>query len=84
VLNFVTLPLTFLSASLISTALMPPWMRAASRLNPVNWAVEAARAAFAPPGAWGAAAADVALLAAFLAAASAFATWAFAAYRRSA
>ncbi|MCL6596753.1 MAG: ABC transporter permease [Firmicutes bacterium] len=84
VLNFVTLPLTFLSASLMSTALMPAWMRAASRLNPVNWAVEAARAAFSPPAAWGAAVGDVALLAAFLAAASAFATWAFAAYRRSA
>jgi ABC-2 type transport system permease protein len=85
VLNFVTLPLTFLSASLMSERLMPAWMRWASRLNPVNWAVDGARAAFAAPtGQWGTLAEDLVLLAAFLVAASAFATWAFVAYRRTA
>jgi ABC-2 type transport system permease protein len=84
VLNFFTLPLTFLSASLMSTALMPPWMQLASRLNPVNWAVVAARAAVAPMSAWAPLLPDVAWLAAFVVATSAFATWAFVAYRRTA
>lgn len=44
VVSFVTLPLTFLSASLMSSALMPAWMQEAARFNPINWAVEASRA----------------------------------------
>jgi ABC-2 type transport system permease protein len=83
VLNFVTLPLTFLSASLMSTALMPRWMQVASRLNPVNWAVVGARAAVAPFSAWAPLLPDVAWLVAFVIAMSAFATWAFVLYRRT-
>jgi len=83
VLNFVTLPLTFLSASLMSTALMPRWMQVASRLNPVNWAVVAARTAFTPMAAWGPLGPDVLWLLAFVVATSAFATWSFVAYRRT-
>ena len=83
VLNFFTLPLTFLSASLMSQALMPPWMQVAARLNPVNWAVVAARASFGPSSHWGPLGADVVWLLAFTVATSAFATWAFVAYRRT-
>ena len=41
--NFFALPLTFVSTTLINSQLMPHWMQVASRFNPVNWAVEAAR-----------------------------------------
>lgn len=83
VLNFFTLPLTFLSASLMSMTLMPPWMQVASRLNPVNWAVVGARTAFAPMSAWAALGPNILWLIAFVVATSAFATWSFVAYRRT-
>ena len=43
VINFFGLPLAFLSATFMSAQLMPTWMQAVSRANPVNWAVSAAR-----------------------------------------
>src|SRR3954471_5342673 len=46
VMNFVVLPTTFLSSMIMSRDLMPPWIRATSRFNPVNWAVTAARDGF--------------------------------------
>jgi ABC-2 type transport system permease protein len=46
VMNFVVLPMTFLSSMIMSRNLMPGWIKSASRFNPVNWAVTAARDGF--------------------------------------
>jgi ABC-2 type transport system permease protein len=43
--NFLLLPLAFLSPVLIEPALMPNWMRLLSKLNPVTWAVDGCRVA---------------------------------------
>ncbi len=42
-MNLLLLPLTFLSGAFMSTNLIPRWMQAAARLNPINWAIELAR-----------------------------------------
>lgn len=55
VVNFISLPLVFLSTMMITRELMPAWMRAASYANPVDWAVTVSRAAFGGemgPGTW--------------------------------
>jgi ABC-2 type transport system permease protein len=41
--QFAVLPFMFLSATLMSAAQMPHWMQDVSALNPVTWAVDAAR-----------------------------------------
>ena len=82
VMNFVVLPATFLSSMMMSSRLMPPWIRSAGRFNPVNWAVQAARAGF--EGDWAAVPGDLALLAAFALAAAWLAGRSFERYRRSA
>ena len=41
--NFVVLPLTFLSTTFMPAQLVPQWIRDVSRYNPVNWAVEVGR-----------------------------------------
>lgn len=46
VVNFISLPLVFMSSMMIARELMPWWMRTASYYNPVDWAVTASRAAF--------------------------------------
>ncbi len=82
--NFVGLPLMFLSSILLSTALMPGWISAISRFNPVNWGVHAARNAVVVGGDWGPT--GVFLLAARSPpprSRRAFATWTFRAYQRS-
>jgi ABC-2 type transport system permease protein len=43
VINFFGLPLAFLSATFMSSQLMPEWMQTVAKANPVNWAVSAAR-----------------------------------------
>ena len=53
ILNFFGLPLTFLSAILITEALMPDWMQWAARFNPVNWGVVAAREMSSVQTDWG-------------------------------
>lgn len=42
---FTVLPLMFTSTMLTSAAQMPAWMQRVASVNPVNWAVEAARSA---------------------------------------
>src|ERR1700749_131587 len=37
--QFVVLPLTFLSATFLASNLMPGWIRRVADFNPVNWAV---------------------------------------------
>lgn len=83
VLNLFTLPLTFLSATLMSQSLMPGWMRALAQFNPVDWAATAARLATSRPSALGPALPYLAGLVGFALVAATFATWAFAAYRRT-
>jgi ABC-2 type transport system permease protein len=43
--NFVLLPLTFLSPVFMVNTLMPTWMQAVATVNPVRWSVEAGRMA---------------------------------------
>ncbi len=47
------LPLTFISTTFMAETLMPGWMQTLTNFNPVNWAVEAARAALAENPDWG-------------------------------
>lgn len=44
--NFLSLPLTFLSSMIMARELMPNWIRTASYINPVDWAVTTARGGF--------------------------------------
>ncbi len=44
-MNLLLLPLTFLSGAFMSTNLIPHWMQAVARVNPINWAIELARLA---------------------------------------
>jgi ABC-2 type transport system permease protein len=81
--NFIGLPLMFLSAILIARPLMPGWMQGAARLNPVDWAVRAARGPALPETEWGPVLLHLGLLAAFVVVAGAFATAAFRAYQRT-
>ncbi len=50
--NFILLPLTFLSSVFMARGLMPAWMQTIARFNPVNWAVDAARVALASGADW--------------------------------
>ena len=81
--NFVGLPLMFLSSILISNEAMPHWIEVASRYNPVNWGVRAARNAVVTGGDWGPSGIYLALLVAAMIATTAFATWSFRTYQRS-
>lgn len=82
VMNFVVLPMTFLSSMIMARTLMPGWIRSASFFNPVDWAVSTARGGFEglPLATWGL---KALLLAAFAVGCSALATAAFGRYRRS-
>ena len=81
--NFIALPLLFVLTALIAEDLMPDWMQWAARFNPVQWGIEAAREVMLPGTAWGSAWLHLAYLAAATAVTTAFATWAFRAYRRT-
>ncbi len=83
VAQFIGLPLLFFSSLLIARELIPSWMRSLSLLNPVEWAVRAARGEALPGTDWGEMASFLALLILFAAAAAAFATGSFRAYRRT-
>jgi ABC-2 type transport system permease protein len=81
--NFIGLPLMFVSSMLIDRDLIPRWMRGLSLANPVEWSVIAAREPALPATDWAKVGLFLALLAAFAAATSAFATWCFRAYQRT-
>ena len=81
--NFVLLPLTFTSPVFMADSLMPAWMRAFARFNPVNWSVEAGRGAL-QGGDAGWILLRLAYLAAFAFVAAWIATRAFRSYQRSA
>lgn len=46
------LPLTFLSSAFMAENLMPAWIRTVAAANPVNWSLEAARAALTERPDW--------------------------------
>jgi ABC-2 type transport system permease protein len=83
VANFVSLPLFFLSSTLIAARQMPDWMQTAARFNPVNWGVIAARGVVLPRPDWTSIGGHLALLAGLAVATAALASWAFRAYQRS-
>jgi ABC-2 type transport system permease protein len=81
--NFVLLPLTFLSPVLMTSALMPGWISAVAAFNPVGWAVTAGRAALHGEADWSMVVTRLAFLAGFTLLCSALATRAFRSYQRS-
>ncbi|HWE32777.1 MAG TPA: ABC transporter permease [Solirubrobacteraceae bacterium] len=81
--QFIALPLTFLSSTFLQPNLMPSWIRHLSDFNPVNWAVIAGRAATSSNPDWGLVASRVGFLLALLALCLWFATRAFRAYQKS-
>lgn len=46
------LPLTFLSSAFMAPGLMPGWISAVARANPVNWALQTCRSALSGAAAW--------------------------------
>lgn len=83
VAQFIGLPLLFFSSLLIARELIPGWMQTLSLLNPVEWAVRAARGEALPGADWDELGAFLALLVGFTAATTAFATASFRSYRRT-
>ena len=81
--TFLVLPLTFLSTALMSSDLLPGWMRTVAEFNPVDWAIEAGRSAVAADPDWSLIAGNMALLTALLLACAALATRAFRSYQAS-
>jgi ABC-2 type transport system permease protein len=81
--NFVLLPLTFLSAVFMAQNLMPSWMQSVARFNPVNWAVQAARSALGAHTDWTYVLIRLGWLFALTVACAWIATLAFRAYQRS-
>jgi ABC-2 type transport system permease protein len=81
--NFVVLPLTFLSSILMALQNAAGWVSSVARYNPVNWAVEAARDALTSTPDWPSILARTGALAGFAFACSWLALAAFRAYQRS-
>ncbi|MDB5105620.1 MAG: type transporter [Fibrobacteres bacterium] len=82
VINFFGLPLTFLSTAFMASDLMPGWIRALARANPVNWAVVASRDAMLGQD-WLGVAKAAAMLLGFMLVSVWISTQAFRAYRRA-
>jgi ABC-2 type transport system permease protein len=83
VANFIGLPLLFLSSTLLATEQMPHWMQIATRFNPLNWGVIAAREAVLPGTDWTSIGLHMLYLAALTVVTTAFATWTFRAYQHT-
>ena len=83
VAQFISLPLLFFSSLLIARALIPGWMQNLSLLNPVEWAVRAARGEAIPGTGWDEMGTFLLLLAGFLALTTTFATRSFRSYQRT-
>jgi ABC-2 type transport system permease protein len=83
IVQFLLLPLSFMSVTFMQKSLMPGWMQTASDFNPLNWAVEAGREAVTASPDWGSIAGKGSLLLAFLLVCGTFAMNAFRTYQRS-
>jgi ABC-2 type transport system permease protein len=81
--QFLLLPLSFMSVTFMQKNLMPGWMQTVSNYNPLNWAVEAGRAAVSASPDWAAIAGKAGMLAVFLVVCGFFAMRAFRTYQRS-
>jgi ABC-2 type transport system permease protein len=81
--NFVVLPLTFLSSAFMKLSLAPVWIQDVARINPVNWAVEAGREALGADVDWGLVGERAGFLAALAIVCVWFASRAFGVYQRS-
>lgn len=81
--NFVILPLTFLSSVFIAQNLAPGWIQTAARFNPVNWAVVGGREALAANADWALVLIRTGFLFIFAVVCWWLATRAFRAYQRS-
>jgi ABC-2 type transport system permease protein len=80
---FLLLPLTFLSTAFMTPALMPHWMRIVADCNPVNWALEAGRAAMSATPDWARVLAQGGGLLALAVAVTALSVLTFRAYQKS-
>src|SRR5829696_8503323 len=65
VVQFVLLPLTFMSTAFLPKDAAPGWIGAVARFNPVNWAIEAGREAVGASPDWASLGGYAALLAGF-------------------
>jgi len=83
IVQFLLLPISFASAAFMQKDLMPDWMQTVAAYNPLNWAVEAGRAAVSASPDWAAIAGRAGLLLAFLLLCGGFALRTFGAYQRS-
>jgi ABC-type multidrug transport system permease subunit len=81
--QFVLLPLTFLSSIFIARALAPEWIQSVARFNPVDWAAESGREVLGAEVDWGLVASRLGFLALFTLACAFLATRAFRAYQAS-
>jgi ABC-2 type transport system permease protein len=82
-LTFLQLPLSFISSTLIAPDLMPAWMEKLANYNPVEWAVEAGRAAALGEGGFDVVVTRAGLLAGFAAVSAWLALKAMEKYQRS-
>ena len=80
--NFVVLPLTFMSTVFTLRSLIPGWMQVVASANPVEWAVVAGRGALVPSPDWSNVLLHLGYLAAFVLATSLVAVRAFRVYQR--
>jgi ABC-2 type transport system permease protein len=81
--QFLLLPLSFMSVIFMQKSLMPDWMQTVASVNPLNWAVEAGRDAVTASPDWASIAGRAGLLLAFLLLCNGFAIRAFRNYQRS-
>ncbi len=81
--NFVVLPLSFLSSMLVPADRLPGWIAAIAKWNPVEWTVLVGRQMLAEDVDWGLVGSRLAALAGLAVVAAALAARAFSAYQRS-
>jgi ABC-2 type transport system permease protein len=81
--QFLVLPLAFLSSIFMAPALLPGWIADVAKANPVNWAIEAARSALGADVDWSLVLPRVGGLALLAALSGIWATRAFRAYQRA-
>jgi ABC-2 type transport system permease protein len=65
VVNFLTVPLLFMSSALFPVEFMPGWLRTLARLNPVTYAINPMRTLMIQGWLWGSISADLIIVIAF-------------------